>query len=312
MKVIKTPTAEERKQLREDMDKLNAEAAENWHNQEWRTEQANLITDATWWGFQHENLLEVLTMVERVGMSDQSFVEEKRGLRAHFVARGGAIMQSTITSEKMELPRETVGFAVEEFEDKLMNKFAETTGDLITQGIERLDAEVNLRFLRLLQAAIPDISSPSYITGAGLSLTALNTAIRQVKDSSKSKVLSLVGRATMTDLIIEELTTSGVPTAFLPATNEEFTRRGVLGTYRGVNIVELINYQDDTDTSFFPANEMFLVGQDASKFAFYGSPMAKEWTDNDWYWHYKSRMDIGGVVTRPERLRRIVDTSQPA
>jgi hypothetical protein len=114
----------------------------------------------------------------------------------------------------------------------------------------------------------------------------------------------------MVDKIIDELTT-GNYAAFLPQTNEDLLRRGVLGTYRGARIVSLRNFKDDENVSFFPANEMFVVANDASKFAFWGGLLSKEWTEDDnWYWHYIARRDFGGLVHRPERLRRIVDTSQ--
>jgi hypothetical protein len=38
--------------------------------------------------------------------------------------------------------------------------------------------------------------------------------------------------------------------------------------------------------------------------------MSKEYTEEDaWYWHYIARRDFGGVVHRPSRARRIVDTT---
>ena len=112
--------------------------------------------------------------------------------------------------------------------------------------------------------------------------------------------------------IVDELVT-GNYAAYLPQTNEELLRRGVIGTYRGANIVSLKNFKDDEDVSFFPANEMFVVGRDASKFAFWGDLLSKEWTEQDnWYWHFMARKDFGGVVHRPERLRRIIDTSLSA
>jgi hypothetical protein len=53
-----------------------------------------------------------------------------------------------------------------------------------------------------------------------------------------------------------------------------------------------------------------VLGRDASKFAFWGGMLSKEWTEQDnWYWHYIARRDFGGVVHRPDRARRIVDTS---
>jgi hypothetical protein len=209
----------------------------------------------------------------------------------------------------MEIPRDMIGFHVYEFEDKLRTNFAETQATLIDLGIQRMDAEVNLRCLRLFQAAIPS-SSPFYISGAGLALPALNAAIREVADATLDQgEITIIGRRTMTDQIIDELV-NGNYAGFLPETNEQLLRLGVLGTYRGARVLTLRNFKDDEDVPFFPANELYVLGRDASKFAFWGGMLSKEWTEQDnWYWHYIARRDFGGVVHRPDRARRIVDTS---
>lgn len=302
-------STEDRAELRKKVEALNAEAEANWDNPMWRREMAQQITETISEGFEHENLLGLLTQVENAPFNGRVTVKEMRGLRAFWTARGGYIEASTIRSDVMEIPRSTIGFHVYEFEDKLRTNFAETQASLIDLGVQRMDAEVNLRALRLMQAAV-DSSSPYYISGAGVSLSALNTALREVADETRdASQITIVGRHTMVDQIIDELV-AGNYAAFLPQTNEDLLRRGVLGTYRGARIVTLKNYKDDEDVSFFPANEMFVVARDASKFAFWGGPLSKEWTEQDnWYWHYMSRTDFGGVVHRPERLRRIVDTA---
>ncbi len=303
---------EERKALREAIEAANREAFDNWTNDAWRKEMAAELTESIYMGFEHENLLSLLAEVENAGFNDRAFVKETRGLRAFWVARGGYIESSTIHSEVMEIPRDTVGFHVYEFEDKLMTNFAETQATLVDLGMQRLDAVVNQRVLSLFQAAIPS-TSPYYITGSGVSLTALNTALRAVRDSSRQQQVTIVGRATMVDQIVDALTQTNTFAGFLPNTNEELLRTGVLGTYRGARIVPLVNYLDENDTSFFPANEMFVVATDASKFAFWGGLMSKEFTEDDaWYWHYLARRDFGGVVHRPDRLRRIVDSGLSA
>jgi hypothetical protein len=177
-------------------------------------------------------------------------------------------------------------------------------------GIQRLDAEVNLRVLKTFQAAI-GVSSPYYISGTGVTLAALNTALREVRDETNdTSAITIVGRATMTDQIIDELLSSNTYAGFIPQTNEDLLRRGVLGTYRGANIVTLRHFKDDEDVAFFPANELYVVARDASKFAFWGGLLSKEFVEQDnWYWHYLARRDFGGVVHRPERIRRIVDTT---
>lgn len=303
-------TPEERKALREAVDKVNREAAENWDDPQWRREMAQEMTETIYEGFQHENLLSLMSTVENAGFNDRIFVKEVRGLRAFWVARGGHIEQSTMHAEVMELPRDTIGFHVSEFEDKLRTNFAETQATLVELGIQRMDAEVNARVLALFQAAVPN-SSDYYITGAGVSLTALNTGLREVRDESKSFEVAIIGRSTMTDQILDELLGgSNNGSGFLPESNEEMVRRGVLGTYRGARIITIKNFKDDEDVSFFPANEMFIVSRDASKMAFWGGLLSKEYVEDDnWYWHYLARRDFGGVVHRPARIRRIVDTS---
>lgn len=305
-------TDEERAELRAQVALVNKDAADNWDDPAWRREMAQQLTETIYEGFQHENLLSLIANTENAPFDGRVFVKEVRGLRAFWVARGGYIEASNLKAQVMELPRDTIGFHVFEFEDKLRTNFAETQTTLVDLGIQRLDAEVNLRVLRLFQAAVPS-GSDYYISASGVSLDSLNTALREVRDESKSFELSIIGRSTMTDQIQDELLGTNNGSGFIPETNEQMVQRGVLGTYRGARIITLRNYKDDQDVSFFPANEMYVVSNDASKFAFWGGLLSKEFVEQDnWYWHYLARRDFGGVVHRPERLRRIVDTAQSA
>lgn len=298
---------EERNDLRLRCDALSLEARENWEDPTWRRLMAQAITQAIYVGFETENLLDLFSIVERVPEDGRIFVKETRGLRAFWTAKGGYIEASTLRSEIAELVRDMIGYHVYEFEDKLRNNFSETSATLIDLGAQRLEAEINVRVLRTFQAAIPS-GSPYYIQGAGLSLTALDAAINQVFDETLEGNVSIIGRRPMVGQIVDKLV-SGNYAGFLPESNEEFLRRGVIGQYKGATIAQIRNYRDDEDVSFFPQNEMYVVGRDASKFGFWGGPLSKEWTDNNWYWHYVARQDFGGGVFYPKRLRRIVDTS---
>jgi len=303
-------TDEEARELRAKLEAANKEAQANWDNPTWRREMAQEMTETLYHGFEHENLLSLFANVENAPFDGRVFVKEVRGLRAFWVARGGYIEASTIHSEVIEIPRDTIGFHVYEFEDKLRTSFGETQNTLVDLGIQRMDAEVNLRVLRLFQAAVPD-TSPFYLSGAGLDLAALNLALREVRDVSMDPNVTILGRATMTDQIVDKIMGVGGNTAgFFPETNERLLSQGVLGTYRGAKIITLKNYRDDLDVPFYPPNELFVIGRDASKFAFWGGLLSKEFTEeDDWYWHYLARRDFGGIVHRPYRLRRIVDTA---
>ena len=77
--------------------------------------------------------------------------------------------------------------------------------------------------------------------------------------------------------------------------------------------IDIKNFRDDQDVPFFPGNELWVIARDASKFAFFGGMKSKEYTeDKNWYWGYLARRDVGGVVHRPNRLRRIIDDQIPA
>ena len=201
-------TEDERKALRLKVEAANREAMQNWDNPTWRREMAAAMTETIYMGFQHENLLSLFAQVENAPFDGRVIVREVRGLRAYWVARGGYIEASTVHAEAMELPRDTIGFHVYEFEDKLMTNFAETSATLVDLAMQRLDAQVNQRVLSLFQAAIPS-SSSYYSSGAGLTLTRLNAAIRDVRDASRSQNVAIIGRATMVDQIIDAIMSTG-------------------------------------------------------------------------------------------------------
>lgn len=307
------PEAEE---LRKKIQALNEEAAQNFDNPTWRRERAQEMTESIYEGFQHENLLALMAEVENLPFTGRSFVKETRGLKAYWLARGGYIEASTLHSEVMEIPRDIIGFQVQEFEEKLETNFAETAATLVELAIARMDAMVNQRLLALLQAAVP-FGHSSYVHGNlttnGI-LSAVNTALAEVRDTSKTRQVTIIGRPSMTEKIMDDLLGSDYNgSGFLPRSNEEFVRNGILGVYRGANIISLTNFEDENDQPFFPANELYVMSSDASKFAFWGGMKTKEYTEDDnWYWHFLGKKEFGGVVHRPERIRRIVDDETDA
>lgn len=305
-------TTAERKELRQNIDAVNADAKANWEDPAWRRAMAQEMSEVIREGFEHESLLNIMAEVENAPFDGRVTVSEVRGLKAHWVARGGYIEASTLRRQTMELPRDTIGFHVSEFEDKLITNFAETQATLIELGTQRLDAQVNARVLALFQAATPsNDANGNYESNAGLTLAILNTMLREVRDETKTGEVAIIGRSTVTEQIMDLLLDTNLNGGgFLPESNEEMVRRGLLGTYRGAPIITLVNHKDDADVSFFPNNELYVVGRDASKFAFWGGMMVKEYSEQDaWYWHYIARRDFGGVVHRVDHLRRFVDTS---
>ena len=308
-----TQTNPELKALKEQLDKMNSEVASKFHNNEFRREISQEISETIYEGFLTENIVELFTTVERLPRNGRSTITEVRGLKAFHMARGGYIEESTLHSETMEISKDMIGFHVVESTDRLEENFGATADTLVTLGKAKLDAAVNQRVLAAYQAAVPD-SSPYYSGASGISLAQLNTAIAGVQDSTTAAELpSIVGRPTMIRKIEDLLTANNTYSLYLPETNEQLKQRGVLGSYRGVNLISLKNHKDEDGVSYFPANELWVIGKDAGKTAFFGGPSTKDFIEQDnWYWHYLMRMEYGVAVVRPDRTRRIVDEAASA
>lgn len=295
-------TIEENRERQEIMERANEEARKNWDDPQWRRDFAADLTESILLGFDYETLVDRWIDTERTDFNGRVFVREARGLKAFYMARGGYIEASELTSEVSELPRDMIGVHVYEFEDKFKANFAESAQTLRDLAIRRMDAEVNRRIRTVLAEAIPS-GSPYYQSAAGINKASLDAAISAVRDESSSGEIVIVGRPQVTDQI------TGFQ-GFGNETMEEIRRRGVLGTYRGATIVTLKNYKDEDGMPFLPANELWVLSKDVGKFAFYGGLLSKEFTEQDnWYWHYLARRDSGVLVHHPERARRIVDTA---
>jgi hypothetical protein len=293
---------EDNRNRQEINEKANEEARANWDNPQWRRDFAANLTQSILLGFDYETLVDRIITTERTDFNGRIFVRESTGLKAYYMARGGYIEASELTSSVTEVPRDMLGIHVWEFEDKLMTNFAESIQTLRDLAVQRMDSEVNRRVTTVISEAIPD-GSPYYEDSAGIDQDILNAAIREVRDATNGAEVVVFGRSTVTDQITDF-------TGFGNETLEEIRRKGVLGVYRGASIVSFKNFKDEEGNNFIPANELWVVAKDFGKFAFYGGLMSKEYQENDnWYWHYIARRDTGVLVHHPERIRRLVDTS---
>jgi len=295
-------TPEERAEASSIMEKVNAEARANWDDPTWRRDMARVLTENIREGFELNSMYDTIIDVRRLGFEDRAILREDTGLTVFYIAKGGNIEASAMVAETMELPRDTMGFHVFEFEDHLKANFGETISTLRNLAVKRLDWGVQKAIKSLIEAAVPG-GSDQHISAAGVSQASLDAAIREVRDASGDGSVTVWGRGTMIDQI------AGF-TGFADEALEEIRKRGRIGVYRGANIVQTNNYKDEKGVSFMPANEMYVISGDAGRFAMYGGLLTKEWVEEDnWYWHYLGRQDFGGVLHRVERVRRFEDTN---
>jgi len=297
-------TAEENKSRLEIMEAANEEARKNWKDPKYRADFAEDLTESILLGFEYETLVDRFITTERTDFNGAIYVKETKGVKAFYMARGGYIEASELTSEISLVPRDMIGVHVWDNEDKFLTNFSESAQSLRDLSIRRMDAEVNRRVHTVLAEAIPS-GSPYYLSTPGLSKPGVDAALRAVRDAGKEEPV-IVGRSTMTDQIADF-------DGFGNETREEIRQKGVLGVYKGATIITLKNFKDEDDVPFIPANELWVMTKDFGKFGFYGGLQSKEFNELDnWYWHYLARRDSGVLVHHPERARRLLDSSQAA
>ncbi len=299
-------SVEAEKRFKDAKEALNVEARENWGRPEWHREQAALVAERLEWGFQNDNVISSYFPTQNVGRYDKVTIEEVRGMKVFWTARNGQIDESQMSNDKFELPRESLGWHVSEFEDNWEADYASTVDKLVTYARLRETTEVNRRIFTVFQEAIPT-SSPYYddASATGLTPEVLNPLLSEVSDvappsnGALSMPLAIVGRAAAIDQISDF-------TNFAPTAQEEIRRQGRLGIYRGANIVKVTNWTDEDGLPFVPENELLILGGDLGRFVNYGGAKFKMWTEDATdHFHARSRRDIGLSVYRPHFARRI-------
>lgn len=293
--------------------KLDQEAKDNWDHPEWHRQVAADLASSLDYGFTFgPNPWASFVSTEAVGEFDRVTLRERRGLKVFYTARGGQVDESTLRTEKWEVPRDSLAWHISEFEDKMRSGFAAELASIQQLAAARMDVEVNRRIFNLMQAAVPP-ASPYYSSGSGLTAATLNALIRGAKDAIRPDgvgpvPVTIVGRAAMVDQISDYA-------GFAPQALEEIRARGFLGTYRGCNVISLQAQQADLadgtlDATVIPANELWVMGGTAGKFVLYGDLRVKTWVEDTVdYYHARGRKDLGGIIHHPEVTRRFVDTS---
>ncbi len=304
-------TPEQREEARVAKARLNEDAAKNWGDPDWQRETALAIQMQIEEGFEHENLLDLLTTVETAADGDRIFIEEMLNVDAHWVSPGGRVEESNWGEEIFEVKPDAIVFGLSELAEKMRSNFADKQAKIVQGGIKALDAGINSRLLSVLRSATP-YGSASYTDGAGVAIATINTLLTKIRDESQADSVSIVGRGTMIDQIYNQIQNAVIPA---PNAQDNILSSGYLGTYRGANLIKLINWRDNKRESYFPANELFVVGADASLVGLWGGlETASEVTFgvNNSRWVYEGRRKAGFVCYRPERIHRVVDTSLPA
>lgn len=306
--------ADEMRAAQELRDTVDQDAKDNWDDDAWRKKMHADLVETIWLGFMHENLLELFSTVENADQFERISVEIVEGLEVFWVSAGSSIDATTIWSHTWELMPAYVGYHVTEFEDHIRSGFSKYINRLVPLAVTQMDAAINSRLLRTLQAAI-GVGSGFYEASPGFDLGFINTALEEVEDTASgwpedTGQVAIIGRPTMITGLINAIKAD---TTYAPETQEEIRRLGVLGEYRGAKLIKLRNWKDRNKVSYFPGNELIITSTSASKVGFWDGMKSREWTEEGGeYWHNWGKRKCGFAVHHPEFARRFKDTNRAA
>lgn len=306
--------ADEIREQRE-LDRLaDADAAENWDDPTWRKAWFKDLAETIWLGFEHENLVQMISTVENAGEFERITVEIVEGLEVFWVSAGSAIDATALTSAVWEMEKLYVGYHLTEWEDNIRSGFSKFQSQLVSRAVSRMDAAINSRLLRTLSAAL-EAGSDLVLSGAGLDLDDLNTALEEVEDTASGwpedvGQIAIIGRPTMITALANAIKDDN---GFVPETNEQIIRLGLSGTYRNARLIKLRNWKDRNRVSYFPGNELLITSTAATKTGIWEGMKTREWTEEGGeYWHTWGKRSVGFAVPHPEFARKLVDTNRDA
>ena len=227
-------TEDERNDLRNKLAAVNAEAQANWDNPVWRREMAQDMTETIYWGFQHENLLQT---VHPGGERDVRRPLVREGSQGPAGVLGGPrwLHRGSPTCTPRSSRSSATRWA--STSSRWKTSCAPTSGR--PSRTDRPGHPAHGRRgqpagVRGLPGGDARRTSPYYISGPVWAWPPINLALRQVRDVSYDFNVTIFGRSTMTDQIIDQIMGPGGNTAgFFPETNERLLEQGVIGRLPG-------------------------------------------------------------------------------
>lgn len=203
--------------------------------------------------------VEHIADVKNIGFGDRAtFRIKEDGLKAFIQAKGATTARSKIADKQVDMG--TIAVSV-----RPMINFVELkTGrvqmsDLIGDATTKMEYAMLAYFQRVLEAAVTTWAEPFFGTGTGLVKATLNPMIRHW---SRLGGAAILGDVELTSQFAEltGFTASTTTQQFSPSIIEEYNRSGMIGTYLGCNVVNLVNpYQGDGLTPLVNTKLLYIL-----------------------------------------------------
>lgn len=204
------------------------------------------------------NWLDTLADVKRVGFGDKAqFQLKQEGIRAFIQAKGSTTARSKVASKTISLG-DTLAVSARPVVNLIELKTNQVAmADLIRDAAYQMELAELEYIQKVLNDAAEEWKDPYYAEGQGIMKSVLDPMIRHWVRMSGGQAPALFGDIEMTSKLAEQ---TGFNGQFADALIVEQNNAGVIGTYLGAKVVNLINpLKGATDDPTFDINKLYMV-----------------------------------------------------
>lgn len=232
------------------------------------------------------------------------FKTHKKGIRAYWTAPNSYVPKSQNYETEIFMSFEALGVRPECLLSDLKTGRVDSFASLIADGRDALEIAIYHKVYELL-AQVYNASGE----GAA-NQTTTNALTKEALDGAINKVRKQVGGAPTIIADYDLCTQIEGFEGFTEIALEEIRNHGVLGKYRGCNIVYLPEILDPvSNKSIVPTDKLFVVGRKIGCAGDYnGMDFMQETNINDKSWNCRIDKECGFCVTKPEGIHVITVT----
>lgn len=270
--------------------------------QEGRQELAEIVKLALEDTYNSFNIIPLLFETKHFKLGEKPmFKTHKKGIVAYWTAPNAYVPMSRNYETEIFMQFEGLGVRPECYLSDLKTGRVDSFGSLIKDGKEAIELAILKRVYELLAQVYNEtgVAKENY--------TATNSLTKEALDKAINKVRKKVGGAPTIIADYDLCTLIEGFEGFTEIALEEIRTFGLLGKYRGCNIVYLPEIVDPvTQESIVPTDKLFVVGRKIGYAGDYAEmDMMQDTFMDDKSWQVRIDKECGMCVTRPEGIHVI-------
>lgn len=266
-----------------------------------RDELAEIVTIALEDTYNKFDITPLIFETKHFNYGDKpTFKTHKKGIKAYWAAPNSYIPKSRNYTTEITMEFESLGVRPEALLSELKTGRLDSLATLIADGREAIEIGLYDKIYRVLAQCYNGTGNgkDNYASGTSLSKQMVDTAINHVRKKVGGSPVILADF----DMCTKLEGFDGYDDSWV--VREEIRQHGVLGRYRGCDVVYLPEILDPvTQKSIVPTNKMFVIGRKIGCAADYGdTDFMQEQDINDKSWNCRIDKEVGYCVTKPEGM----------